>query len=111
MIQTRLQTAQTIHRGMNQPNQEGLNKTKLQGDVKMQNKYLILVAAVALVLVIAGCAKVEPQQPTQPVDIQAATDTNLGEVVSGIAEADILTEEVQVEEVDINPDELSGLDF
>lgn len=77
----------------------------------MQNKYLILAAVIALVLVVAGCANVQQPQTTQPVEAALATGTSLGEVAGGIAETDVLTEEVQVETIDINPDELSALDF
>lgn len=74
----------------------------------MQNKYLVLAAVIALALVAAGCAK----QIAQPTDVQdEASEPSTGDVAGGIAAIDVLDEEVQVEEMDINPDELSGLDF
>lgn len=74
----------------------------------MQKNYLIL--AVALLLVIAGCSKAAtlPEAPERP-DV-AEEDVSEG-VYGSIYELNSLDEDVQVEELEINPDELSGLDF
>lgn len=73
----------------------------------MQRKFLIL--AVALLVVIVGCSKAQtPSVPDVPVTTQADVS---GGVVDNINDLNAVDEDVQVETIDINPDELSGLDF
>lgn len=75
----------------------------------MQKRFLIAVVVIALLVVAVGCSK-KAEAPSQEVldtPSSDASDSMLGDV----NELNTLDEEVQVEELEINPDELSGLDF
>lgn len=72
----------------------------------MERKYLIMAIFVALVVAVGCTAKQAPQQDNAP-----SAEPTVSDVAGGIAAIDVLDEEVQVENIDINPDELSGLDF
>lgn len=73
----------------------------------MQRKFLIL--AVALLVVVVGCSKA---QTSSVPDVPVVTQTDVsGGVLDNINDLNTVDEDVQVETIDINPDELSGLDF
>lgn len=75
----------------------------------MQKKFLIL--AIALLVVVVGCSKAQTSSQTVP-DVPAVTQSDVsGGVVDNINDLNTVDEDVQVETIDINPDELSGLDF
>ena len=75
----------------------------------MEKKYLIMAVVVAL-FVVAGCTSKQVALKQETV-IAPQTEPSTSDVVGGIAAIDVLEQEVQVETIDINPDELSGLDF
>ncbi len=69
----------------------------------MEIKYLVLAIAVAMLVIAVGCTKYQPAQES--------VSPQVGNVFGEIYELDAVDESVQVEDLDVNPDELSGLDF
>lgn len=70
----------------------------------MNMKYLVIAFAIALI-VVAGCVK-RMEVPKQDFVTETPTD-----ISSEVSELESLDEDVDVEDVEVNPDELSGLDF
>lgn len=73
----------------------------------MQKKFLALAVAIALLVAVVGCSKAT-SSPAVPEVVQSDLS---GDIVGNINDLNAVDEEVQVEEIDVNPDELSGLDF
>jgi len=71
----------------------------------MELKYSVMTVVLAVLVIAVGCAKVP--QTEQPESLEPT----VSDVYRGFYELDLLDEEVGLEEIEINPDELSGLDF
>ena len=77
----------------------------------MQRKFLILAVAIALLVVAVGCSKAKISSQAVPDRPGVAANDVSDGVFGNINDLNAVDEDVQIEEMDINPDELSGLDF